>query len=258
MRVLGSVVVLCLVGMGLWFWVQDRDTRTTDDATVEGDIITVVAGAQGTITALTVTDNAHVERGTPILQIDAADLKLTLDAAQAGKDAADAQLDEVKAAGAGGAVHRKSADAAVRLADIRVAQAQIALSRTQVTAPISGYVTHRLVAEGDSVRSGQPLLAIVSEHSWIMANLKETQLADVKPGQQVDVRIDAFPALTLKGHIESLQQGAGQSFSLLPPENASGNFVKVVQRIPVKVALDTPPNPPLPPGLSARVMIHVR
>lgn len=258
LRLTGSAIALGLVGIGLWFLVKGRDTRTTDDAFVDSDIITVVSGAQGTITALLVTDNAQVNRGAPILTIDAEDMKLTLDAALASKGAADAQLDEVKAAGPAAAVRRKSADAAARLADIKVAQAQLALSKAEVTAPVRGTIAHRVVGEGDSVRSGQPLLAIVGDRSWIVANLKETQLAGVKAGDPVDVEIDAFPDLKLKGHVESLQQGAGQSFSLLPPENASGNFVKVVQRVPVKVVLDTATDRPLPPGLSARVTIHVR
>ena len=258
LRLIGGAIGLSVLGIGSWFWVQDRYTRTTDDAFVDSDIITVVSGAQGTVTALSVTDNAPVERGAPILQIDAADLKLALDAAVAAKDSADAQLEEVKAAGTAAAVRLKAADAAVRLAGIRVAQAQLALSKTQVTAPVSGYVSHRLVGEGDSVRLGQPLLAIVVDHSWIIANLKETQLDGVKRGELVDVEIDALPGLKLKGHVDSLQQAAGQSFSLLPPENASGNFVKVVQRVPVKVVLDTRPDRPLAPGLSARVTIHVR
>lgn len=127
-----------------------------------------------------------------------------------------------------------------------------------MTAPVSGIVAHRTVGEGDSVRPGQPLLAIAGDRSWIIANLKETQLAGVQAGDPVDIEVDAFPDLKLKGHVDSLQAGAGQSFSLLPPENASGNFVKVVQRVPVKVVLDTAPDRLLPPGLSARVTIHVR
>jgi membrane fusion protein (multidrug efflux system) len=249
---------LGVFAIGLWFWIDGHKAMTTDDAFISSDIITVASQAQGTITALSMTDNSYVERGTPILQIDSSDLKLALKAAQTSRYVADAQLDEVKAAGAAAALRRKSAEAAVRLADIRVAQAQLALDKAQVTAPVSGYVTHRMVAEGDSVHMGQPLLAIVAERSWITANLKETQLAGIKAGDLVDVRIDAFPDLQLNGHVESLQQGAGQSFSLLPPENASGNFVKVVQRVPVKIALDTRPDRPLPPGLSARVKIHVR
>ena len=258
LRFFVSVIALALIGVAAWFWIRGRNTRTTDDAFVDSDIITVVSAAQGTVTSLAVTDNAHVQRGARLLTLDAQDLKLTLDAAQASKDAADAQLNEVKAAGAAGAIHRASADAAVHLAEIKVAQAQLALSKAEVTAPASGTVAHRSVSEGDSVRPGQPLLAIVGDHSWIIANLKETQLAHVQPGDAADIEIDAFPDLKLKGHVDSVQQGAGQSFSLLPPENASGNFVKVVQRVPVKIALDTHPNQPLPPGLSARVTIHVR
>ncbi len=257
LRFIGGAIALGLVVIGLWFWVENRDTRTTDDAFVDSDIITVVSGAQGTITELLVTDNGHVESGAPILKIDAEDMKLALDAALASKAVADAQLDEVKAAGPPAAVRRKSADAAVRLADIHVAQAQLALNKAKVMAPVSGNVAHRIVGEGDTVRPGQPLLAIVGDRSWIIANLKETQLAGIKTGDPVDVAIDAFPDLKLKGHVESLQQGAGQSFSLLPPENASGNFVKVVQRVPVKVALDTASDRLLLPGLSARVTIHV-
>lgn len=256
-RLLSAVIALALVALGLGVWLHDRNTRSTDDAFVDSDIITVVSGAQGTITALQVADNAHVNRGAPLLKIDAADLNLTLAAAQAQKDAADAQLDEVKAAGPAAALRQKSADAAVHLAQIKVSQAQLALSKADVTAPISGKVTHRIVSEGDSVRPGQPLLAIVGDHSWIIANLKETQLAGVNIGDAADIEIDAFPDLKLKGHVDSLQAGAGQSFSLLPPENASGNFVKVVQRVPVKIALDTPTDR-LIPGLSARVTLHVR
>ena len=154
LRLIGGAIALGLVGAGVWFWTQGRDTRTTDDAFVDSDIITVVSGVQGTVTALLVTDNAHVERGAPILKIDAEDLKLALDAALASKDAADAQMEEVKAAGPAAAVRRKSADAAVRLAEVRVAQAQLALSKAEVTAPVSGNVAHRMVGEGDSVRPG--------------------------------------------------------------------------------------------------------
>lgn len=255
---LGGSIGLGLIGMGLWLWVQNRSTRATDDAFVSSDIITVASQVPGTITAISVADNSYVKQGAPILQIDATDLKLALNAAKASKDVADAQLDEVKAGGAAAAIKRKSTDAAVRLANIRVDQAQLALDKAQVTAPISGYVAHRLVGEGDNVRLGQPLLAIVVDRTWITANIKESQLGGVNPGDLVDIRIDAFPDLKLKGRVDSLQQGAGQSFSLLPPDNASGNFVKVVQRVPVKVALDTRTDKPLSPGLSARVTIHVR
>lgn len=97
LRLICGAIALSLAGIGSWFWIQGRDTRTTDDAFVDSDIITVMSEAQGTITSLLVTDNAHVKRGAPILTIDAEDLKLALDAAQASKDAADAQLDEMKA-----------------------------------------------------------------------------------------------------------------------------------------------------------------
>jgi membrane fusion protein (multidrug efflux system) len=97
----------------------------------------------------------------------------------------------------------------------------------------------------------------VEPASWITANLKESQLRGVEPGDLVDIRVDAYPDLHLKGHVDSLQHGAGQAFDLLPADNASGNFVKVVQRVPVKIVLDGVPARTLGPGLSAHVRIHV-
>jgi membrane fusion protein (multidrug efflux system) len=115
-----------------------------------------------------------------------------------------------------------------------------------------------MVSEGDLVRAGQPLFAVVSARSWVTANLKETQLDRVKPGDPATVTVDAYPGLELKAHVDSLQYGAGQVFSVLPNETANGNFVKVVQRVPVKLVLDGPPPRDLPPGLSAHVSIRVR
>jgi membrane fusion protein (multidrug efflux system) len=128
--------------------------------------------------------------------------------------------------------------AEVRRNEAAVRQAELDLSYTRVTAQESGYVTRRAVEQGSYVQTGQSLLAIVPREVWVVANFKETQLTRMRAGQPVEVKVDAYPGLTLKGHVDSIQAGAGARFSLLPPENASGNYVKVVQRVPVKIELD--------------------
>jgi membrane fusion protein (multidrug efflux system) len=122
-----------------------------------------------------------------------------------------------------------------------VEQAELALSYTRIYAPDSGYITRKSVQPGDFVETGQPLLALVSDRLWVAANFKETQLAHMRPGQPVTLKVDAYPQLSLRGHVESLQSGTGAAFSLLPAENATGNYVKVVQRVPVKILLDEAP-----------------
>ncbi len=139
----------------------------------------------------------------------------------------------------------ESAAASVKLAEARVRQAELNLSYTTLTAPMDARITARTVATGNYVQPGQGLLALVPKHVWVIANFKETQLALMRPGQPVELRLDAYPDYTLKGHIDSLQAGTGARFSLLPPENAVGNYVKVVQRVPVKIVFDGP----LPQGL---------
>ena len=142
-------------------------------------------------------------------------------------------------------------------ADVR--QAELNLSYTKVTAPTSGFVTHRTVETGAYIQPGQALMAIVPRHVWVVANFKETQLTHMRPGQPVNIKMDAYPDLKLTGHVDSIQTGAGARFSLLPPENASGNFVKVVQRVPVKIDLDNVPdkNVVLGPGMSVEPEVRV-
>ena len=140
-----------------------------------------------------------------------------------------------------------------------VRQAELDLSYTRVVAPVAGFVTHRGVQPGDYVQIGQPQLALVPRQVWIVANFKETQLARMHPGQPVAITVDAYPDLKLKGHVDSVQAGAGARFSLFPPENASGNYVKVVQRVPVKIALDDAEAARvLGPGMSVVPEVRVR
>ncbi len=133
------------------------------------------------------------------------------------------------------------------------AQLEIAetnLSRTAVTAPEAGRVVRLTAALGNYAAVGQALMMFVPRNIWITANFKETQLLTLRPGDPVDIEIDAFPNKKFKGHVDSIQAGSGTAFSLLPAENATGNYVKIVQRVPVKIVFDQPPDVLLGPGMS--------
>jgi len=188
-----------------------------------------------------------------------------LDAAQASFDAASATLTaterQVKAATSGIA----TAEAGVRLAQARLAAARAArdnatlqLSYTSITAPLSGIVSRRVVEVGQLVQPGQTLMSIVSDSGiFITANFKETQLARIRVGQKVDLEVDAYGATHAEGVVESIASATGAKFALLPPDNATGNFTKVVQRVPVriKVTKGLGEDRPLRPGMS--VMANV-
>jgi len=148
----------------------------------------------------------------------------------------------------------------VEQAQARLDQANLNLSWTVVAAPQDGWITKRNVEKGTYVAPGQQIFSIVAPEVWVTANFKESQLADMRKGQPVKVRIDAYPVLDLRGHVDSIQLGSGSKFTAFPPENATGNFVKVVQRVPVKIVIDSglDPNIPLPLGISVEPTVTVR
>jgi membrane fusion protein (multidrug efflux system) len=148
----------------------------------------------------------------------------------------------------------------VEQAQARLDQANLNLSWTVVAAPQDGWITKRNVEKGTYVAPGQQIFSIVAPEVWVTANFKESQLADISKGQPVRIKIDAYPALDLRGHVDSIQLGAGSKFTAFPPENATGNFVKVVQRVPVKIVIDSGLNPkiPLPLGISVEPTVTVR
>jgi membrane fusion protein (multidrug efflux system) len=152
-----------------------------------------------------------------------------------------------------------AAEAMVKSAQAQVTQARLNLGYTRVYAPLDGHVAQRSVADGNYVQTGEELMAIVPLRLWVTANFKETQLDHMRIGQRADVVIDACPSATVRGHVDSIQRGAGQAFGILPPENATGNYVKVVQRVPVKIVIDEyPRNCVLGPGMSVEPSIKVR
>jgi membrane fusion protein, multidrug efflux system len=177
----------------------------------------------------------------------------TLVAAQKKQAAAEAQL-------AVAASQIEAAQAMLAGADAQVATARLDLSYTRIAAPRAGRITRKNVSAGDYVQTGQNLIALVPSEVWVTANFKETQLAHMRVGQSAEITIDAYPGATFHGHVESFQAGSGAAFSLLPPENATGNFVKIVQRVPVKIVFDDALDParPLGPGMSVVPTVKVR
>ncbi|MDF2572694.1 MAG: secretion protein HlyD family protein [Sporomusa sp.] len=147
--------------------------------------------------------------------------------------------------------------AQVKQAEVDLAQAENDLINTKIIAPIDGRITKRSVEIGNYVQAGQQLSSLVGMELWVVANFKETQLEHLQPGQAVDIRIDAFPNIKLSGKVDSIQAGTGGHFSLFPAENATGNFVKIVQRVPVKIIFDNLPDEiHLGPGMSVIPTVH--
>jgi len=171
--------------------------------------------------------------------------KTAVTAAQVGIKTLQAQLEDAKAQ--------------LDQSQSQLDQANLNLQYTNVVAAQSGRVVKLSGAKGTFVTAGQSLMMFVPDEVWIVANYKETQLNDMRPGQPVDIRIDAYPGRKLTGHVDSVQPGSGTAFSLLPAENATGNYVKVVQRVPVKIVVDSwPAELPVGPGMSVVPWTRVR
>jgi membrane fusion protein, multidrug efflux system len=169
------------------------------------------------------------------------------------------KVDEAKAQLAAAEAEAGSVLAQVNQSKTAVDQAQLNLSYTKIMASCDGRVTRKQVEAGDYLQAGQTLFSIVPADIWVVANFKESQLKKMKPGQRATVKIDALGGKKFRAHVESLQAGSGAAFSLLPPENATGNFVKVVQRVPVKIVFDEPlpSDKAIGPGLSVEPSVLV-
>ncbi len=154
----------------------------------------------------------------------------------------------------------ETAEAGVRAAAAQVEQARLNLSYTVIRAPETGRITNKNVALGNYVQVGQALMALVPDQVWVTANYKETEIGEMRVGDPVDIYVDAYPGHVFHGKVQSFQAGSGAAFSLLPPENATGNYVKVVQRVPVKIVFDGHPSAHwlLGPGMSVEPYVSIR
>lgn len=184
--------------------------------------------------------------------------------ARVGQQQAGAELRTAETAPQQVAASRARADAAaarMQLAEVAVKQAELNLQRTKVMAPVAGIVSRRSVEPGQVIQPGQPLMTVIPlDRIWITANFKETQLKDMRVGQRVVVDVDAYGGREFEGKVESIAAATGSRFSLLPPDNATGNFVKVVQRVPVKIVLGSNQDPErlLRPGMSVTPTVYTR
>jgi membrane fusion protein, multidrug efflux system len=337
--VIGIVVVVLLIAGGLYYWIENRNLESTDDAYTDGRAITIAAQVAGTVVSLDVNDNQFVKKDQVLIHIDPrqyindreqqegalATAKAQFSGQQLGAEIGrknfPAQLAQAQAQLANAQANRakaqadfdrqqslpklatsqqdidaataslKQAEAQVALAQAQITQnspvqqligqtdaqvgqlkgqveqaqgrldqANLNLSWTEVRAPQDGWITKRNVEAGNYITAGQQIFSIVAPEVWITANFKESQLADMRKGQSVRIKVDAYPTLDLRGHVDSIQLGSGSKFTAFPPENATGNFVKVVQRVPVKIVIDSglDPNIPLPLGISVDPSVTVR
>jgi len=184
--------------------------------------------------------------------------KQQLDGAHAAADASDAALLAARKQVLAAQAAVLGADARLQAARAARDQAALQLSYTHITAPVSGVVSKKTLEMGQYLQPGQATMAIVPlDDVWVVANMKETDIEHIRPGDPVQIRVDSYPHHDFHGHVESLSPATGAKFSLLPPDNATGNFTRVVQRIPVRIRVDGPADPsrPLRPGMSADIEI---
>jgi membrane fusion protein (multidrug efflux system) len=186
---------------------------------------------------------AHDSKAVSKTEVDAA--TAAFETAKGAAQATEATLKAAKAQEEGVHANLKAAEAEMAVAKANIAasqasvdDAQLQLSYCNILAPATGKISKKTVEEGQRLQPGQALLAVVPDNIWVVANLKETQLERVKVGQRVDIKIDTLPHKIFFGHVDSIQEGSGATFSLLPPDNATGNFTKIVQRVPVKIVFD--------------------
>ena len=222
---------------------------------------TAAAQAQYDNAARDLARYRNLQRTNPLAvsqqQIDQAEFQAKQAAAQrdAARKAAEGRAEQVKAS----LTQVASGEDQVRAARSQLNAANINLGYNRIVAPVAGHIAQKTVAPGNYAQAGTQLMAVVPLATWVTANFKETQLALMRVGQSVTIKVDACPGGRITGRVDSIQRGAGQAFGILPPENATGNFVKVVQRVPVKIVFDTLPRDcPLGPGMSVEPTVRVR
>lgn len=282
---------------GVWYWYNElRGFVSTDDAFVTADRVSISAKVLGRIDKLAVDEGSEVKKGDILVQLDDSDVRAQLEQAKANLIFAQESLPlaRVNLAGSQDDFQRadvqfkkaiitkeqyshaqKTLEAAraeltIAVARVGVAKAQLGIVETQMqnmvlTAPFDGIVAKRWLLEGDVEQPGQPILSIYDlKKIWITANLEETKLARLKLQDRVEVNVDTYPGVAFWGNLVLIGNYAASEFSLIPPNNAAGNFTKITQRVPLKILLDEKKTPqeqtryPLRPGMSAEIKIKVQ
>lgn len=250
---------------------------STDNAYVNADVVQIAPRITGQVLATYVTNNQYVKAGQPLFDIGPESFKVALAKAEAQFAINNAALLNAKnkALRTNTLARNKfvsmqdndnvstelaTAEAALNLAKAARDQANLDLGWTHVTAPSNGWVTNVSLRAGDMVTANQPLFALISDAQfWVDANFKETELENIKPNQRAVIYVDMYPDHPFEGTVQSISGGTGSAFSLLPPQNATGNWVKITQRIPVRIrVLNTNHDFPLRIGTSASVRVSLR
>jgi len=213
----------------------------TDDAYVTGHLHDVSSRINAVVTDVLADDNQPVKEGDVLVKLDSSEYLALVAAAQAQLAKAQADLARQTPLVALHAVSPEDLDATRSTRDVDLAQlrlAELQVDYSTIKAPASGYVGRKDVETGNRVSPGQTLLVIVEPELWIVANFKETQLARMHPGQPAQITIDSIPGKVFPGKVDSFSPATGNEFALLPADNATGNFTKIVQRVPVKITFD--------------------
>ena len=242
--------------------------ETTDDAYTAGNVHNISSRVDGTVLEVAVDDNQFVRKGQVLARLDPRDFQVQVDKARAAYNRAKADFDRVTALRGtlNGDIAISKQEADQMEANLGVAKATLddaldQLDYCTITAPADGFIGDRTVRTGNRLAVGTVLMSVV-EDVWVVANYKETQVGKMLKGQQVSVAVDEISGHTFTGRIDSFSPGSGSVFALLPPENATGNFTKIVQRVPVKIRLDRESmrgyEDRLVPGLSVETDVSLR
>jgi membrane fusion protein, multidrug efflux system len=277
-KIIAAVAVVGLI-LGGYFLYEHWVYQTTDNAAIEAHTVLLSAKVGGYLTEVPFDDGAKVKKGDVLVQIDDRDYKAGLDAAnsertslEARKNEADKNFQRMKNLFAQKVVAQQQYDTALAnknqaqaqydAATAKAVQAQLAFENTQIKAPSDGIIAKSSAEVGQLAAPGVPLIGFVSsENRWVMANFKETDIEDIKVGNKVNISVDSLSDKNFAGEVESISSATGSTFTLLPPDNATGNFTKVVQRVPVKIKflhLTEKDIDELQAGLSVVVKVRVR
>jgi len=293
-RVIIPLSIVVIIGaVALWYWYMNlRGFNSTDDAYIDADRVVLSSKILGRISQLTAGEGDTVVIGQIIVRLDDSDLraqeqqsraavnsaqqnvtlaKVNLDKAimdfqRADKQYRDKVIPQEQFDHAQKAREAAEAQYAVALAQVEAAKAQLAviqtnLQNTVIASPLSGEVAKRWVLVGDVIQPAQPIFSIYNLDSvWVTANFEETKLSTLRVGDQVEITVDSYPAHEFRGKVFQLGSYTAAQFSLIPPNNASGNFTKVTQRVPVKISIENPSSQrtPLLPGMSVEVKVRVK
>jgi membrane fusion protein (multidrug efflux system) len=230
------------LGLGAaWFIYQHWMYVETDNAYVTGHLYYVSPRITGVAQSIEVRDNQRVKQGDLLLTLDPADYRAAYNEEKANTDKARTDFEMVSQLAGTKAVSDQEMEHAANdlaAAEARLQSVKLQLDYTALRAPADGVVGRKNVEPGNRVQPGQTLMVIVSNELWVVANFKETQLPGMKIGQTVELDVDAIPGKSFSGRVESFSPASGNQFALLPADNSTGNFTKIVQRVPVKIVFD--------------------